>query len=56
VLTQGRLQIRSWMFIYLGLLAAIIMAGPPDEAGMTTTEPVHDLPVIGESPSLRHDI
>jgi hypothetical protein len=54
--SSGRFQLRSWMFIYLGLIAAMVLAGPPSDSASVDPEPSRTLPLIGDSPLLRHDI
>ena len=56
VFSSGRFQVRSWMFIYLGLLAAILLAGRPEDAGASDLERVATPTLRVESPLLRHDI
>lgn len=57
VFSSGRFQLRSWMFVYLGLLAAIVLAGrPEDDAGANDLERVATPTLSVRSPLLRHDI
>jgi hypothetical protein len=44
------------MFIYLGLIAAIALAGPPVEADDASVEAVPAPAMIVDSPLLRRDI
>lgn len=44
------------MFVYIGLVAAIVLAGPPANSGATETGIDRGPAVIGDSPLLRHDI
>jgi hypothetical protein len=44
------------MFIYLGLIAAIVLAGPPADNGATNTDFTRSPIVVVESPLLRRDI
>jgi hypothetical protein len=44
------------MFIYLGLIAAIALAGPPVEAGDNTADAIPVPAVIVDLPLLRRDI
>lgn len=54
--TAGKFQLRSWMFVYLGLIAAIVLAGPPTNSGPSDTDLNRGPAVIVESPLLRRDI
>ena len=48
-------SLKSWMFIYAGLVAAIVLAGPPaDVAQQDTALPVPA--IVGAAPLLRKDI
>ena len=50
-----RNSLKSWMFIYVGLVAAIVLAGPPADAMKQDTA----LPmpaIVGNAPLLRKDI
>ena len=50
-----RIPVRSWMFIYVGFVAAIVLAGRPADVGQQDVA----LPVpaiIGSAPLLRKDI
>ena len=44
------------MFIYLGLIAAIVLAGPPTSSGATAPDFTRSPVVIADSPLLRRDI
>lgn len=44
------------MFIYLGLVAAIVLAGPPAESGGANPDITRSPVVIVDSPLLRRDI
>jgi hypothetical protein len=44
------------MFIYLGLIAAMVLAGPPDERAAPGAEATRNSLVIADSPLLRRDI
>lgn len=44
------------MFIYLGLIAAIVLAGPPGDAGPADHDFTRGPVVIVDSPLLRRDI
>ena len=52
----GRFQLRSWMFIYVGLIAAILLAGQPVDNGAPSADVTRGPAVIVESPLLRRDI
>lgn len=54
--SPGRFQLRSWMFIYLGLIAAIVLAGPPSGPGADAPDFTRSPIVIVDSPLLRRDI
>ena len=50
-----RNSLRSWMFIYLGLIATIITAGQPSDA--VRQDAALPMPaVVGSAPLLRKDI
>lgn len=53
--TSGRNPLRSWMFIYFGLMAAFIMAGQPDESEQLDNA-VPMPAIVGEAPLFRKDI
>ena len=44
------------MFVYLGLLAAMILSESPGEKEATHVESTTNPPLIGDSPTLRRDI
>ena len=44
------------MFIYLGLIAAIVLAGPPARTDVGDSAYSRSPAVVIESPLLRHDI
>lgn len=44
------------MFIYFGLIAAIVLAGPPSNNGATETEYTRSPAVFVDSALLRRDI
>lgn len=54
--SPGRFQIRSWMFIYVALIAAMLLAGPPVGTDPTDAASAPNLPKIFDSPLLRRDI
>jgi hypothetical protein len=56
VFPAGRFQIRSWVFIYLGLIAAFVLAGPHASPGATSTDLNRAPIVIADSQLLRRDI
>ncbi|MDJ0750760.1 MAG: hypothetical protein QNJ11_14840 [Woeseiaceae bacterium] len=50
-----RNSLKSWMFVYIGLVAAIVLAGQPDEVEQQDT--AVPLPaIVGSAPLLRRDI
>jgi hypothetical protein len=51
-----RKQFRSWMLIYAGLVAAIILSAQPTPVGTDTLAEGTDLPAIVSAPLLRRDI
>ncbi len=53
-----RNSFKSWMFVYIGLVAAIVLAGRPVEVVQQDTAlPLPALPaIIGNAPLLRKDI
>lgn len=55
--TPGRFQIRTWMFIYLGLVAAIVLAEDPinDASSQVESAPGPAMIVV-DSPLRREDI
>jgi hypothetical protein len=56
VLTPGRFQLRSWVFIYFGLIAAILLAGQPSGPEAEEARAIPQPAVIVDSPLLRRDI
>jgi hypothetical protein len=56
VFSSGRLQLRSWMFIYLGLIAAFVLAGDPANSGANGASAAPTPAMNARSPLLRHDI
>ena len=56
VFSEGRFQLRSWMFIYLGLIAAYVLAGPTGNSGAAETNLTRSPAVAVDSPLLRRDI
>lgn len=53
---RAKKQFRSWMFIYVGLVAAIILSGQPASVNTETRLEGTDLPVAVNAPLLRRDI
>ena len=53
--SSSRFPIRSWMVIYAGLIATIVLAGRPVVPDTTSTG-ITPAPVIADSPLLRRDI
>ncbi|MDJ0749105.1 MAG: hypothetical protein QNJ11_06455 [Woeseiaceae bacterium] len=55
-MTRGkRIPLKTWMFVYVGLAAAIVVAGPPTE--VAERDSVLPLPVVvGSAPLFRKDI
>ena len=48
-------SLKSWMFIYIGLVAAIVLAGQPAE--VEQQDAALPLPaIVGSAPLLRRDI
>jgi hypothetical protein len=56
VSVQANHPVRSWVFIYLGLIASIVMAGQPAGADTLGQVPPPELEPVPESPLLRRDI
>jgi len=56
VLTLARKQFRSWMFIYAGLVAAILLSGQPDGVEVGAELEGRMLPAVVNAPLLRRDI
>lgn len=56
VVARVRKQLRSWMFIYIGLVAAIILSGQPAKVEAGTSLGGSDLPLILNAPLQRGDI
>ena len=50
-----RMPFRSWMFVYIGLVAALVLAGRP--AGVVQQDVLRPIPaIVGSAPLLRKDI
>jgi hypothetical protein len=56
MLAYVRKQFRSWMLIYAGLVAAIILSAQPTHVGTETRAEGKDLPAIVSTPLHRRDI
>ena len=56
MVAPGRFQIRSWVFLYLGLIAAMLLAGQPPDPKSSNAGAVPAPAVIVDSPLLRRDI
>lgn len=56
MLAKARKQLRSWMFVYIALVAAIMLSGQPATVEAETRAEGSDLPAISSSPLLRRDI
>jgi hypothetical protein len=56
VFARARKQFRSWMFIYAGLVAAIILSAPPVNPESRTRAEGGQLPAAASAPLLRRDI
>ena len=53
---KARNWLRSWMFIYAGLVAAIALAGHPADTGSTAAELIPSAAIDTTLPLLRQDI
>ena len=53
---RAKKQFRSWMVIYAGLLAAVILSGQPASVEAETRLDGSNLPVAVDAPLLRRDI
>mgnify|MGYP001814105589 len=53
---QAKPPIRSWVVIYLGLIASVVMAGDPAGADDLALVPPVELEAIPDAPLLRRDI
>ena len=56
VLISVRQQFRSWMFIYAGLVAAIILSIEPTREQSGQTLEGGEIPAAANAPLLRRDI
>ena len=56
MMKRARRQLRSWMFIYAGFVAAIALAGNPADARTATSEAAPQPVLAGNTPLLRRDI
>lgn len=56
VFARAKKRFRSWMFIYAGLVTAIILSGQPGNAGAEARLEVGLLPAAANAPLLRRDI
>ena len=56
VLARAKKQFRSWMFIYAGLMAAVILSGQPAGVEHETRLDGSELPAAVNAPLLRRDI
>lgn len=56
MLARIKKRFRSWMFIYAGLVAAIVLSAQPTHLGSDTLAEGKDLPAIVSAPLLRRDI
>ena len=56
MLVKAKKQLRSWMFIYVGLAAAILLSGTPANENAESRLEATQLPVIADAPLLRRDI
>ncbi len=56
MIAKGRKPFRSWMFIYAGLVAAIILSGQPGSANSDMQSQGRELPGVANAPLLRRDI
>ena len=53
---RAKKQFRSWMFIYAGLLAAVILSGQPASVKSETRLDGSVFPAVVDAPLLRRDI
>jgi hypothetical protein len=56
VFARAKKQFRSWMFIYAGLVAAVILSGQPAGMEHETRLEGSELPAAVDAPLLRRDI
>ena len=56
MITRGSGRIRSWMFIYAGLIAAIALAGEPRDVETIGVDPISRPAIMPATPVLRQDI
>lgn len=56
MLTLARKQFRSWMFIYAGLVAAVLLSGQPAGVDAGAELEGRMLPAVVNAPLLRRDI
>jgi hypothetical protein len=56
MINRARRQLRSWMFIYAGLAAAIALTGEPSDARALASEAVPQPVIPGAAPIARRDI
>jgi hypothetical protein len=56
VFSSGRFQFRSWMVIYVGLIAAFVLAGRPVGSAPTDIEITKAPAMTVASPLVRRDI
>lgn len=56
MINRARGQLRSWMFIYAGLVAAIALAGNPGDARALASEAVPQTVINSNAPVARRDI
>ena len=56
MLARAQRQLRSWMFIYIGLAAAIVLSIQSPDLKAEQRLEGNDLPAVGNAPLVRRDI
>ncbi len=56
MINRARQQLRSWMIIYAGLVAAIALAGDPSSERVAETDVLPQPVIPGAAPVARRDI
>lgn len=56
MINRARQELRSWMFIYAGFVAAIALAGNPTDARAIASEAVPQPVINSVAPVARRDI